>query len=80
MENRVELIKDIIHLLPANYEYTGPKHTKSAFSAPATPIGRVEEQRPKTPAIAVPPMPVSGGSGMLGEVVQTSPVVASYVN
>jgi hypothetical protein len=70
MEDRIELIKDIIHLLPEHYEYRGEKYHKPGHgSVPATPTSVKEANLPTLPQ-----------AELQAAASPTSPVVAGYVN
>lgn len=77
MEDRIELIKDILHLLPEHYEYTGPKFKASASSVPPTPAVAAAEEKGKLASL--PELPASAAAQVQAQAPPT-PVVAEYVN
>ena len=80
MEVRIELIRDILHLLPEKYDFQGIKFTKVGPSGvPATPATPAPVGLQQLPAISVPP-PAPQTGGVLSNAAPTSPVVSSYVN
>ncbi|KAI9016824.1 hypothetical protein DFJ74DRAFT_708873 [Hyaloraphidium curvatum] len=90
LEQRIELVKDMIALLPENYEFRGTKYVKAASSAgTASPTSAVPTPS-SAPAPApvqtapVPPSPVSAGTGpalvAVASPIAPSPIVTSYVN